>query len=63
MTGGYGAAAAEDILLLRRRVEAMQIRHARSTRDVVAISAGLASTATVRYPDSGKPLNAADGAS
>lgn len=41
----------------------MQIRHARSTRNVVAISAGLASTATVRYPDSDKSLNAVDGAS
>ncbi|MHB1058034.1 MAG: GGDEF domain-containing protein [Rhodanobacter sp.] len=63
LMGGYGPAASEDILeRLRRRVEAMQIRHARSTQDVVTISAGLASTASARYLDSDKFLNAADGA-
>ncbi|WP_426699679.1 diguanylate cyclase [Rhodanobacter sp. Col0626] len=63
LMGGYDPATSEDILQrLRRRVEAMQIRHARSIKDVVTISAGLASTATARYPDSDKFLNAADGA-
>ena len=58
---GYAPAASEDILeRLRQRVEAMQIRHARSALDVVTISAGLASTATARYTDSDKLLNAAD---
>ncbi len=63
LMSGYDVATSEDILQrLRRRVEAMQIQHARSTQQVVTISAGLASTAIVRYPDSDKFLNAADGA-
>ena len=63
LMSGYGVAASEDILQrLRQRVEAMQIQHARSSGEVVTISAGLASTATARYPDSDKFLNAADAA-
>ncbi|HEV2682355.1 MAG TPA: GGDEF domain-containing protein, partial [Rhodanobacter sp.] len=63
LMSGYDATASEDILQrLRRRVEAMQIQHVRSTQQVVTISAGLASTAAAPYPDSDKLLNAADAA-
>jgi diguanylate cyclase (GGDEF)-like protein len=63
LMNGYDVTAAQDILQrLRRRVEAMQIRHARSIQEVVTISAGLASTAAASYLDSDKFLNAADGA-
>jgi len=63
LMNGYGVTASQDILQrLRRRVEAMQIQHARSTQEVVTISAGLASTAAASYPDSDKFLNAADAA-
>lgn len=61
LMSGYDVGASGDILQrLRRRVEAMQIQHARSTQHVVTISAGLASTAKTPYPDSDKFLNAAD---
>jgi diguanylate cyclase (GGDEF)-like protein len=63
LMNGYSVAASLDILQrLRRRVEAMQIQHARSSQKVVTISAGLASTAAASYPDSDKLLNAADAA-
>ena len=63
LMNGYGVTASQDILQrLRRRVEAMQIQHARSTQEVVTISAGLASTAAASYPDIDKFLNAADAA-
>ena len=61
LMSGYDSAASEEILQrLRRRVEAMQIQHARSAQHVVTVSAGLASTVAARYPDSDKFLNAAD---
>jgi diguanylate cyclase (GGDEF)-like protein len=63
LMSGYDVAASKDIVQrLRRRVEAMQILHARSSQHVVTISAGLASTVTARYPNSDKFLHAADGA-
>lgn len=63
LMNGYGVTASQDILQrLRRRVEAMQIQHVRSSQKVVTISAGLASTAATSYPDSDKFLTAADAA-
>jgi diguanylate cyclase (GGDEF)-like protein len=63
LMSGYGPAKSEHILqCLRRRVEAMQIQHARSSQDVVTVSGGLASTVMNRYPNSEKFLHAADGA-